>query len=436
MGDSAGRAGASLKRLNELQAEYEQVYGNTAAYRAIAGNPVSSRAIAGGRALAGAVTPATDLAGAMSNLAKAQEAAAKDFANLSHVLADPNATLAQRLIASARAGQSGAAFVQRQQAFVGSLSAADRAYLERSGMYAKVTAPARPGVQMLGRMNGSALQTTVKAVSVVGAAAGTVVSAIALPDLLKGTADAGRRLANVIDDPTVSEDEKLGAIADTARGGSGVVMALNGIRTGVSTMIGVARESSLLGAPVGRMAGTSLAGNLGKVIGGVFKILLPIADAGMLVADSVKLRTVWRDPAATGMDKARAVLAVGLGVVKIATYLLPQTLLLRTAYMVASLGQLALASVDLGHALIPTFKKVGVTLVEAVKNPGEALRKAGAAIKSGIASLGAWLRQLGAPRAGISAQDAGKSWFERVWDNGKEALASGWHVAEASASLV
>ncbi len=436
--DSAGRAGASLKKVNELQADYERIYGNSGAYRAIAGNPVSQRVISGGRALAGAVTPAADLAASLSGVAKAQELAARDFTELSRVLADPHATLGQRLMASAKAGQSGAAFIQKQQSLVSSLSAADRAYLERSGMYAKLTTPARPGIQMLGKVNGTAFSTALKAATVVGSAAGTVVSAIALPDLLKGTADAGRKLAAVIDDPSVSEDEKLGAIADTARGGSGVVMALNGIRTGVSTLVGVARESSLLGGPVGRLAGNTAISGAGKVIGGLFKVLLPIADAGMLVADSVKLRNTWKDPAATGMDKAKAVLAVGLGVVKIGTYLLPQTLILRTAYMAASLGQLGLASVDLGHALIPTFKRVGAGLVNAVLHPAETMHKAGAAIKGGFASLAGAVKGAvsGASKAGVSATGVEKSWLRRVWDNGREALDSGWHVAEASASLV
>jgi hypothetical protein len=435
--DAAAALGSTLKQAGALEAEAQRLYGDSQAYRAVAGNAFGQRVISSGRAVAGVVTPATDLAGSLTNLAKAQEQAAKDFSALSAVLADPYSTVGQKVMATAKATQSAAAFVQKQNALVDSLDAADKAYLMRNGLYAKVTQPSRPAVQLLGKVNATVMTPLLKVATVGGAAAGIGVGIFALPSLLKGTADAGRKLADIIEDPTASEDAKLGAIADTARGGAGVVMALNGVKGGVQTLMTVAQESATLAPAAARVAANPVVGGVGKVLGGLFKVLLPIADAGMLIADSVKLRQTLANPEATGMDKAKAVLAVGLGAVKIATYLMPQTLILRSAYLVASLGQLGLAMVDLSHTLVPSLQKAGAAAVAAIKDPGTALRNAGAAISSGFSKLGTWVKSgfglvaRAAEQPGVAAQ-ASKSWFEEMAESTRNSVASAWYVARAS----
>lgn len=439
--DTASRLGGTLKSANQLQAEADKLFGATKGYQAVAGNPVGQRMLSGSRAVVGAVTPVTDLAGSVSNLAKAQELAARDFANLSRVLSDPNATFGQRMIASAKATQSAAAFVQRQQTLLGSLDAADRAYLERGGAYARLTKPVRPGMQYLGKMNGSVVSPIVKTATVLGSTAGVALGIITLPGLVRGTVDAGKKLATVIDDPNATEDQKLGAIADTARGGAGVVIATNGIRAGVQTLVGVAAESRFLGPTVARMAANPAVGTAGKLIGGLFRVLLPFADAGLLVADSIKLKQTWKNPNASGMDKAKAVLAVGLGVLKIATYFLPQTMFLRVAYMVASFGQLGIAAVDLSKALVPTLKKAGAAVALAVTNPREALNQAGAAVSKGVAAIGAGIKGAFARIAQFfsdpgAAVQQGQMWAANAKAGFSDTVATAWDVTKKSASLL
>ncbi len=441
LADNASRVGNTLKSANQLQTEAEQLFGSSRTYQAIAGNAVSQRVLANGRAVAGVVVPATDLAGSLSMLSKAQVQAAKDFTELSRVLTNPNATFGERLIASAKATQSAAVFVQRQQSLVGSLDAADRAYLQQSGAYARLTQPARPGIQALGKMNGRIISPIVKTATILGSTAGVALGIITLPSLVQGTVDAGKRLATIIDDPGATEDQKLGAIADTARGGAGVVIATNGIKAGVQTLVGVASESRFLGPTMARVAANPAIGTAGKVIGGLFKVLLPIADAGLLIADSIKLKQTWTDPKATGMDKAKAVLAVGLGTLKIATYFLPQTMFLRVAYMVASFGQLGLAAVDLSHALVPTLQKAGAKVAFALTNPREALHQVGEALSNGVAALGGAIKNAFARVGAFFAHPAtsvqqGQIWASSAKSSISETLGTAWDVTKKSASLL
>ncbi|MBM3274453.1 MAG: hypothetical protein FJZ00_04835 [Candidatus Sericytochromatia bacterium] len=439
--DAAAALGSTLKQAGALEVEAQRLYGDSKAYRAVAGNAFGQRVISSGRAVAGVVTPATDLAGSLTNLAKAQEQAAKDFLALSAVLADPHSTVGQKVMATTKATQSAAMFVQRQNAFVGSLDAADKTYLMRNGLYAKVTQSSRPAVQLLGKVNATVMTPILKVATVSGAAAGIGLGLIALPNLLKGTADAGRKLADIIEDPAASEDAKLAAIADTARGGAGVVMALNGVKGGVQSLVAVAKESATLAPAVASVASNPVMSGAGKVLGRLFKILLPIADAGMLIADSVRLKQTLANPEATGMAKAKAVLAVGLGVVKIATYLMPQTLILRSAYLVASLGQLGLAMVDLSHTLIPSLQRAGAAAVAAIKDPGTALRNTGAAIGNGFAKLGSWVKSgfglagKAAAQPGMAAQSS-RSWFADLAESTRHSIESAWYVAQASSRFL
>lgn len=441
LADTASRVGNTLKSANQLQAEAEKLFGASRGYQAIAGHAVGQRMIASGRAVVGAVTPMTDLAGSLTDLAKAQDQAARDFANLSRVLADPGATFGQRVLASAKATQSAASFVQKQQALLGSLDAADRAYLERSGAYARLTRPVRPGMQALGKMNGTLVSPIVKTATVLGSTAGVALGVITLPGLVEGTVASGKKLAAIIDDPAATEDQKLGAIADTARGGASVIVAANGIRGGVQTLVGVASESRFLGPVVARMGANPVIGGVGKIVGGLFRVLMPFADAGLLVADSIKLRQTFSDPASTGMDKAKAVLAVGLGALKIATYFLPQTMFLRVAYLVASAGQLGIAAIDLSKALVPTLQKAGAAVVLAVTNPREAIRRAGEALSRSVVAAGASLKNAIAGVARFFSNPGAAAQKGRLWVAGarsglSESLSTAWDVTKKSASLL
>lgn len=437
LASTASQVGNTLKQANKLQEDAEKIWGTTKAYQAIAGNQASARLIAGTRA----VMPATSLALVFTDLAKAQETAANDLTHLSRMLADPSATTGLKVVAGAKAIQSASFFVTKQNLLMNSLSDADRAYLQQSSLYGRLTSPARPAMQVLGKVQGSYLAPVIKVASVVGASAGVVVGVLALPSLLKGTATAGRKFAGLIDDPTATEDQKLDALADTTRGSAAVVYAANGIRSGAQMLAGFASEARIIGPLVMAASASPVAHAAGSVLGTAFKVLLPFADASMLVADAIKFKHVMSDPNAKALDKGKALLAVGLDGLKVATYILPQTIGLRIAYMAASFGQMGLATMDLGHTLMPTLKKAGNAIVDAALHPKEGFEKAKAAVGRGASWIGQSVTTLGAKVLSIVANPGasaanGKLWVSSTMGGFKDVVHEARHVIEVSAGLL
>jgi hypothetical protein len=230
------------------------------------------------------------------------------------------------------------------------MSAADRAYLAASPVYGKLTQPARPLMQLLGRTS-ETLAPLTRTVAVAGSVAGVSLGVVTLPALVKGTVAAGGRMMEVFENPASSNMDRANAVADTTRGAAGVIIAGNGIRTGLETIHG-----AMHGAQAGTSVGGSLLGRVAGALGRVMKVLLPVADVGMFIADSVHMVKLAKDAKATTGDRVRQGLLVALGALKLTLYLLPHNLFLRGAYIAASAGQVGLTAWSFAQEAWPRMR--------------------------------------------------------------------------------
>lgn len=334
LGDTAVGLADTARALKELQREARVRAGGGV----VVGAEPKGTSQPGEHPVLGKVSRTADVASSVAGLARSHEAAIRDFNDLQRVLLDPHATTSMRILASARATQSAATFVDQQSKLLSSMSAADRAYLSASPVYGKLTQPARPLMQLLGRTN-ETLAPLTRTVAFAGSVAGVGLGVVTLPGLVKGTVAAGGRMMDVLDNPSASNMDKANAVADTTRGAAGVIIAGNGIRTGLETIHGV-----MHGAQAGTSVGGSLLGRVAGALGRVMKVLLPVADVGMFIADSVHMVKLAKDAKATTGDRVRQGMLVALGALKLTLYLLPQSLFLRGAYIAASAGQVGLTA--------------------------------------------------------------------------------------------
>lgn len=335
LGDTAVGLADTAKALRELQREAQVRAGGAV----VLGADPKGTSQTGEHPVLGNVSRTADVASNVAGLARSHEAAIRDFNELQRVLLDPHATASTRVLASAKATQSAATFVDQQTRLLSTMSAADRAYLAASPVYGKLTRPARPLLQLLGRTN-ETLAPLTRTVAFAGSVAGIGLGVVTLPGLVKGTVAAGGRMMDVLDNPAATSLDKASAIADTTRGAAGVIMAGNGIRTGLETLHG-AMHGAQAGTAVG---GVSFLGRMAGALGRVMKVLLPVADVGMFIADSVGMVKLARDPQATAGARVRQGLLVALGALKLTLYLMPQSLFLRGAYIAASAGQVGLTA--------------------------------------------------------------------------------------------
>ncbi len=109
--------------------------------------------------------------------------------------------------------------------------------------------------------------------------------------------------------------------------------------------------------------------DVGTILGTALKVLLPIADAGTMVADGVTFKDTLENPTASLGDKAKAFLAVSLDTAKVATYFFPATEGVRMAYLVASLGQMGFAMADLSKTVVPDMVRTAGSILAYAAHP-------------------------------------------------------------------
>ncbi|MBO9542377.1 hypothetical protein J7643_17435 [bacterium] len=371
LADASRDLGNTLKTVDKLGKEMNVVLGR-------------SNQAATGKAFVG-ITTVTDTAGAFADLSRSQAAAARDLAELQRVLADPNATSALKLAATARATQSASTYVRHQQGAINAIKAADAHYLSNP-TYQRMTAEMRDSGMMrfLGKVDEVLSPGVLKAAQVAGTSAGLVLGVVAVPTMVKSVGTTYDRLRDTLADDNATRDQKIDAIADLSRATAGTIQGVEGVRLSLTSLGELAANSRLFGGVMGRLQGVGALAKAGSWFTRFMRVLSPVADVGMLIADGVKLKHVFSDANATGWDKARAILNVGLDGLKLATWLIPGTAALRTAYIGASFLQLGLAAYDFGHSMGPTLKKVGSAAVNTVLHPVQTARAAGNALGEGM----------------------------------------------------
>lgn len=408
IGELSRQLGNTLKTGNKLQTEIgSAVFSNNSIYAAA--NKGLSGAVNG-------VTPLTDVAGSVADLANAQLQAAKDFAAMQKVLTDPKATVAMKLTASAKATQSASSFIQRQDAMMKSISAADDAYLQQSEAYRRLTDKTRNAkfVVLASGANKQIMQKALHAAAIGGTSAAFVLSALSLPSLMVSTKTNWDKLLQTVDNPDSSLMDMADALANTTKAGAGAVYAVQGLNASFEGIMTAVKQGEHLGKLVAKAEGSVLVNNplvafSKTTFGKIMNFLLPIADAGMALADTMRAYHTFHDPKATVRDKARAVLDVGLDFIKVLTYMIPQTRAMRYAYIGASFAQMGLATWDFAQAIQPTMAKAGAAIVDAVTHPGETMKALGGAVQEGVM----WVKK---------KVQASVEWVENLFEDPDRAL--------------
>lgn len=372
LADASRDLGNTLKTVDKLGKEMNTVLGR------------SQAATATGKAFAG-ITTVTDTAGAFADLSRSQAAAARDLTELQRVLADPNATSGLKLAATARATQSASTYVRHQQSAINAIKAADAHYLTNP-TYQRLTADVRDSglMRLMGKVDDVLSPGVLKAAQVAGTSAGVVLGVVAVPTMIKSVGTTYDHLRDTLADANATKAQKMDAIADLSRATAGTIQGVEGVRLSLTSLGELASNSRLLGGVMGRLQGVGTLAKAGSWFTRFMRVLSPVADAGMLIADSVKLKNVFADPTSGFWDKTRAILNVGLDGLKLATWLIPGTAALRTAYIGASFLQLGLAAYDFGHSMGPSLKKIGAAAVNTVLHPLDTARAAGNAIGEGM----------------------------------------------------
>jgi hypothetical protein len=379
VGDSARNVGNALRDANQLQNSLND----------LVGGKLPTGMLRAGQTATSSVVPFTNAAGAMADLARAQNRALNDFTEMQRVLTNPASSSAMRLAATARATQSASDFIRRQDALLKSLDAADTALLAKNPTYAKLTQETRElkAVKAIGRMSSTTMTRLMKAAEVGGSAAGLTLSAIAFPKTIEAVGISYQNLHSSFQDPSATEDQRLGAVADFGRASASSIQAVEGMRLSISTLGRVAQESRLLGPAATKIASTRLIRFSSTALGKAMGVLMPIADVGLFAANGVKAWQTLNNANSTFGDKARSILAVGLDGLKLATYLLPMTQGLRMAYLGASLASMSLSLWDFGHQIAPTVAKIGTAFVDAVMDPKAAMKKVANAAEEGVMTV-------------------------------------------------
>lgn len=383
---SAGRElTRTIKTTEDLGSQLNVILGDSPTYQNVVNSAVGQGFMTVTKATVATVGPVAETAGAIADLTRAQSQAVSDFAAMQHVLADAHATTALKIAATARATQSASAFVTQQRTTLQVIQQADVDY-QSNPAYQKLTANMRESgsLRLLSRVNGFLKPSFVKAAAVAGTGAGFVLGVVTLPTMIRGVQSSFAKLQTTLSDAKSTHDQKLDAIADLSRASAGSVQGVEGMRRSIEGLTQYAAESKSLGAITARVQSIGLVSETASWFTKIMRVLSPIADVGMLVADGVKLKHVWDDPKANGWSKARAILSVGLDGLKLGTWLMPQTALVRVGYLGASFMQLGIAAYDFSNGFLPFMTKVGHGVTQAFTHPQEAMRAAGQALGEGL----------------------------------------------------
>lgn len=299
------------------------------------------------------VLPALNTAGALADVTLSQTNALRDFADLQRTLIDPNASAATKLAAAARATQSASSLVTKQQALIQAIREADANYLQNP-TYQRLTQEMRASgtATALAKLDQVFSPRVMRGAQMAGSAGGIVMGVLTLPKLTESVKESYKNLRTTLYDPDATNEKRLDAVADFSRASAGTIQGVKGVHMALVDLSEMARASRTFGHLVTRVESVGAVARTTSWISGLLRVLSPIADAGMLVADLVKLKNSFKDPKATFWTQVRMGVNVGLDALKLGSWLLPQTAAIRMFYMGTSFAQLGLTVFDLGHTFL------------------------------------------------------------------------------------
>jgi hypothetical protein len=245
---------------------------------------------------------------------------------------------------------------------------------------------------------------------------GGVLSAIALPALGKKSATSFTELQALIHDPTATANARLDKVEELARSSGGTIFAAQGVVAGTKGTIGILSRAEGVATVVSRVSdpSTKFMRFFGTPFGKVLNVLLPVADAAVLAGEVIATRRAFSDPTNTASNRARKVLDLSLATLKTSFWLFPQARLLRSAYDLASFGQLALTLRDYWPQIQPYAAKTSQAFAWGIANPIQAV---GAIVTGTVTGFGWVAQKLGSAVAWTAdkALHPGRTW-NNTWN--------------------
>lgn len=362
-------------------------------------NEASSRVLKGAaghsfsnatRANVRVMLPAVDTAGALADWSLSQTKAMQDFTELQRLLVDPSVPPALKLAAAAKATQSASAFVTKQQVLVNTIRETDENYLSNA-TYQRLTQDARASasVRALSELDQAVMPRVLRFAQVAGTSAGVVVGVLTLPKLVQGVKASYKQLQEALYGSHVTGEKRLDAVADFSRASAGTLQGVQGLHMSLVGLGELAQSSKTFGGLATRIQSFGVVSRTNSWITGFLRVLSPLADTGMLVADLVKLKHALTDPQATFWTQVRMGVNVGIDALKLGSWLMPQTAAIRFFYLGTSYAQLGLTVYDFGQTLLGThapkspvvpastesmlssIKHVGATLTDSARFVGQ-----------------------------------------------------------------
>lgn len=372
--------GNSLNGSGALQGQLDSVFSTSDSYQKVVKGASGQAFINTTRTATRVVLPALNTAGALADLTLSQTQALKDFTELQRTLIDPAASSGMKLAAAAKATQSASSLVTKQQSLLRTIREADANYLQNP-TYQRLTQDIRSSgtVTALSKLDEVLSPRVMRAAQVAGSAGGIVMGVLTLPKLLESVSASYKQLRSTLYDSAATDEKRLDAVADFSRASAGTISGVKGVHMSLVDLTVLARSSKTFGSFATRVESIGFVARSTSWISGLLRVLTPIADMGMLVADLVKLKHSFSDPKATFWTQVRMGLNVGLDALKLGSWLLPQTAMIRMFYMGTSFAQLGLTVFDFGQTFLQTHGS----------------NSAPAPVQPPSSSLGSGLRQVG-----------------------------------------
>jgi hypothetical protein len=173
----------------------------------------------------------------------------------------------------------------------------------------------------------------------VGAIGSLGMAAVALPALTASAVRRNTKAVMTMADGTSTSGQRIAALKDAAYTDAALIYTTAAVPAAIKTLATTGAAKSF----ATRMATSAQKTGAYRATGKAAKVMTPVADATLLVADGLHLYTTMTSPAARGSAKARAALNVGLDALKLGLYACPRTRAVQLAYTAAGVTQFAFA---------------------------------------------------------------------------------------------
>ncbi|MBC7544173.1 MAG: hypothetical protein H7338_15740 [Candidatus Sericytochromatia bacterium] len=173
----------------------------------------------------------------------------------------------------------------------------------------------------------------------VGAVGSLALAALSIPSLAVSAVHKNRAAVTALRSDSATGQEKIAAVTNASYTNAALAYTAVAVPSAIKTLATTGRKTSA----ITKMAVKAQSSRTYAAADRASRVISPVADATLLVADGLHLYTTLTNKQATNQQRARAGLNVSLDALKVGLYTLPQTRAVRIAYTAAGISQLGFA---------------------------------------------------------------------------------------------